>query len=264
MNLKNQYNSSFLKRKAYPHNGYEIPWTIYLPTQEALIEWEEEIIDTNYVDNVTYSMNEFGFRSPDFKKDKSIFLFNGCSFTFGTGILLEKTWPYLVSSEFKKEAEYLNIGLPASGPDIQILNLHWAIDNFKIDKIFWYMSDPFRQVIHYNYGHYDFYVPNSKSKFFNNHKTTENFINLSIDLEKNIYIKTYWQLYSLFSKIADKKIDSYITCWIEDFDNDIVELKTKFNIKNLGMLNSIDFARDNTHPGNLSHCEFSKKILRNL
>jgi hypothetical protein len=245
-------------------DGYVIPWTPFIPNQIADVEWDKEIINDGYEGKLSYSLNEFGFRSPTVNKDKNLILFNGCSLTFGSGLALENTWSYLIASNLKKELEYMNIGLSATGPDIQILNLHWAIDNFKIDKIFWFMSDPYRQVIHYNYGHYNFYLPNNNVQLFNNKKINEDFVNLSIHLEKNNYIKLYWQLYGLFSKISDKKIESYITCWIEDFDNIIMPLKNKFNIKNLPKFNNIDIARDNLHPGNKSNLKFSEEILRNL
>lgn len=51
--------------------------------------WTEE--------NITYTYNEYGFRSDSFEGEGVLFL--GCSFTQGCGIDWERSWPYLVAKE---------------------------------------------------------------------------------------------------------------------------------------------------------------------
>ena len=47
--------------------------------------------------NITYKINQHGFRSPEFKKDEPNILFLGCSFTVGIGLDLTNTFSHIVS-----------------------------------------------------------------------------------------------------------------------------------------------------------------------
>lgn len=47
--------------------------------------------------DITYDMNEYGFRSPPFSESNNNIVVLGCSHTVGVGLPLEKTWAYLVS-----------------------------------------------------------------------------------------------------------------------------------------------------------------------
>jgi hypothetical protein len=49
-------------------------------------------------DNITYSFNSHGFRTPEFGQQPSI-IFLGCSNTLGVGVKKEKTFSYIVSKE---------------------------------------------------------------------------------------------------------------------------------------------------------------------
>jgi hypothetical protein len=51
---------------------------------------------------LSYSINSHGFRGPEFKTGLEI-LFAGCSHTFGSGLPVEATWPYMVAAEAKTE-----------------------------------------------------------------------------------------------------------------------------------------------------------------
>jgi len=57
----------------------------------------------------TYSINNQGFRSGEFKDNTDI-MFLGCSMTFGVGLPEENTWAYLVAE--KMQTSFVNLAIP--------------------------------------------------------------------------------------------------------------------------------------------------------
>lgn len=73
--------------------------------------------------DITYDYNEYGHRCKNVSEidlDNYI-LFCGCSHTEGTGLELEKTFPYLVSNTLGMD--YYNLSLGGSGIDVMTYNL---------------------------------------------------------------------------------------------------------------------------------------------
>lgn len=70
---------------------------------------------------ITYRLNSLGFRCCEHTQLKDYILFTGCSMTFGTGLPIEKTYPYLVSQ--KLGMPYYNLAVPSTGPDVLKSNL---------------------------------------------------------------------------------------------------------------------------------------------
>ncbi len=60
--------------------------------------------------NITYKINQNGFRSPEFKKDELNILFLGCSFTTGIGLRLEDTFSHIVSQDLGLQNYNLGVG----------------------------------------------------------------------------------------------------------------------------------------------------------
>jgi hypothetical protein len=242
---------------------FAIPWLWYAPNQTADISMPGEYVNSDYPSEVTYAVNQYGFRSPNITtEEKDIPVFAGCSFTFGTGLAITDTYVHQVAAALGKETEYLNLGLPSTGPDVQIVNLHWAIDTFKVDRIFWYMSDPHRQIV-YQDNRFATYVPGFV-KFFKNQSLAKKFVEVNAMLEDTWWIKNYWAIYGLFSKIADKKISAHVSCWIPEYNTQLTNLKKQFGIKDLGTMKFLDLARDGIHHGPLSHTYLKDSILQNL
>lgn len=242
-------------------NKFAVPWLWYAPNQTADLSMPGEHVDTDYPTKFTYTVNEYGFRSPSVT-NQPVLVFAGCSFTFGTGLAITDTYVHRVATALNKETEYVNLGLPGTGPDVQIVNLHWAIDNFNVDRIFWYMSDPHRQIVYQN-NRFATYVPGFVD-FFKDQSLAKKFMEVNTMMEDTWWIKNYWAIYGLFSKIADKKIPAHVSCWIPEYNEQLKDLKKHFGIKDLGVLNSIDTARDGKHRGPLSHQYFTDSILENL
>ena len=63
---------------------------------------------------ITYKMNEHGFRSEPFINQNGI-MFLGCSHTLGVGLPLEQTFPYIVSQQLK--THYYNLGWSGGSHD---------------------------------------------------------------------------------------------------------------------------------------------------
>lgn len=81
--------------------------------------------------DITYDYNENGHRCKNISEidlDNYI-LFSGCSHTEGTGLELEKTFPYLVSNTLGMD--YYNLSLGGSGIDAMTYNLVTWINTVK-------------------------------------------------------------------------------------------------------------------------------------
>jgi hypothetical protein len=249
-------NTDFLKR-TNTTNGSFIPCSVFLPSQEAFKSSLHESTVSDDHTYFTYKINQYGFRF-DLTEKKNNICFVGCSITFGEGLAQTDIFPELVAKSLGNDWQCINLGVPGSGPDIQIINLTWAINNFKIDKIVWYMSDPLR---HMSYStSIQVHAPN-----FTTHDTHQrDFVNYIVKYEKTILLKTYWNIYSLFSLIKEKNIDLYFRCWIDDFHNEIKPMLNQFKFKELQPMNNVDLARDNLHPGIVSHKIFAEHILEKI
>ena len=120
------------------------------------------------------------------------------------------------------------------------------------------MSDPLRQMTYSN--SIQVHAPN----FIAHDKHQRDFVNYIVKYEKTILLKTYWNIYSLFSLIKEKNIDLYFRCWIQDFHNEIKPMLNQFKFKEFDPMNNVDLARDSLHPGILSHKKFSEHILEKI
>lgn len=70
----------------------------------------------NWIDKkIEYTFNSHGFRADEFEENSNSILFLGCSFTLGTGLTYEHTWPYLVSQEFG--LKNYNLGISGGSND---------------------------------------------------------------------------------------------------------------------------------------------------
>jgi len=242
-------------------NHFAVPQSPFKASQSAKKCFEGEEVVDNYKE-ITYNINEHGFRH-NVDMSKKIVLFCGCSMTFGTGLAEEDTYPNLVTTALGDEFDYLNIGMPSTGPDIQMLNLTWALNNFKIDKIFWYLSDYHRQII-FKDNYINLYIPNYYHNEWFDHGIGKKFMEVNSMLDETWRLKTYWNLYSLFSLIKNKNIETYVTCWDPVLDTELGNLRKEFNFKPLGDVDSKDLARDAMHPGIISHRDFAKDILKRI
>jgi hypothetical protein len=64
---------------------------------------------------ISYDINSWGFRSPEIDDSKKLLPFFGCSFTFGIGMPVEHTYPYLMAKDLG--IDYVNFAIPGGGYD---------------------------------------------------------------------------------------------------------------------------------------------------
>jgi hypothetical protein len=189
-------------------------------------------------------------------------VFVGCSHTFGVGLPAEYTWCHLVAKQLNMELQYINLGIPGSGPDSQIINLYWVLNNYRVAKVFWFMSNTVRQII-YRDNKFVAWSPN-KTTIFGDRDLDAKFLEVTERLADTRDIKTRWDLYGIFSRLHKESIPTWTSCWIESQDQDLDPLRQEFSIKPLARLNKLDLARDNWHFGAKSHEDIKNQIISNM
>jgi hypothetical protein len=133
--MQNYWDTGFI-----PKIPYRVDYSSY---------WDEPDSRENFLSkpkpgytetSIHYKCNSYGYRTPEFdfnSTNPSIFCL-GCSFTYGTGVALEHTWPYLVQQAFPNYTVH-NFGSAGASGDT-ILRTLTNIGNMlnpKIVLIFW-------------------------------------------------------------------------------------------------------------------------------
>jgi len=210
-------------------------------------------------------LNRFGFRGPIIDSKKKI-LFAGCSMTYGVGVAYQETFANLTAEKLGQDWSCLNIGIPGSGPTEQIASIAWALNNFNVDKICWYISDPIRtDVLLNNHRNIRFQIRKDFSFLEDDVKHDMNrFVENHLYFERNHLYQLKYNIYTLFSMIKQKNIKCYTSCWVDSFDNEIQDLRNEFNFKPLGKIDWLDAGFDDGHPGPKSHAEFAERIIERI
>ena len=236
---------------------FPIPFSKFAPNQSAEMVWANERMTSGYP-TFEYKINEYGLRFDTDEKEEAI-CFAGCSHTFAQGVDQYKGFAEIVAKE--KNAQCINVGMPAAGPDVQMLNLTWAVEKFKnIKSIVWYMSQPLRQIVYDGYIHT--FVP-PRIDFFENRKLAKQFLNVNFTLDQTIATKTYWNVYTFLNLMKARNINVYMHCWDDKFNYQLQPLIKEYCIE-IGDMNNIDKARDEAHNGIKSHQDFAERILETM
>lgn len=240
------------KSKKHP-----IPYTLWEPNQNAITAWPKEKIVSDWQLDFTYKINEFGLRYDTTNKTKKI-CFVGCSHTFGFALPSECTYPEILTKALGEEWQCINVSFPGSGPDVQAINLAWALDTYDIDVVVWYMSTPLRH-IHIKDTYINLYVPPNANFFTGSER--KRFQQVMIDCEDTIYTRTYWQMFYIFQLLQEKGIKTYFRCWDKNIHIDLQDMMKKFNISEIPNLKHLDLGRDGHHRGPQSHQVMAEEIL---
>ncbi len=84
---------------------------------------------TYYQKGVEYQINNWGYRSREFKENENVDLLAlGCSNTFGQGLPMEFTWPYLINSEKIKTIN--SIAAPGDSAQGQVIKFFEYVKKF--------------------------------------------------------------------------------------------------------------------------------------
>jgi hypothetical protein len=118
--------------------------------------------------SIDYHYNSSGYRCSEFNDQKIMIL--GCSETFGYGLPVEKTWPYILSE--KMNMDYVNLAKPGDGLQAQVIkafqffkeyhNPKYIFGVFPMNRLeFPYVKDKFG----ISGGHSDSYIGKEDMKF---------------------------------------------------------------------------------------------------
>jgi hypothetical protein len=196
--------------------------------------------------DITYNYNSLGHRSiePTNLNLDNYILFTGCSHTEGLGLELEKTYPYIISSEL--QCDYYNLALGGSGIDTMTHNLITWLNHVKTppkalviqwpkDVRFLTIRDNDRVTLH---------LPKNSLGFSPNIITTGDVPRFMVAGDTIGYFK------------SKKKLSSMLinNCYRE---SNIVNIEPK-------ELAIFDYARDMLHCGIVSNDFLAKRILKNF
>lgn len=85
----------------------------------------KELNDLGFIDKtIEYKINSMGFRCEEFESYHSI-IFLGCSCTFGLGLHLYDTWPYLVSKNLNLRSINLSISGGSNDSAFRVFNQYY-------------------------------------------------------------------------------------------------------------------------------------------
>ena len=191
----------------------------------------------NWIDsNITYKFNKHGFRSNEFcEKDNILFL--GCSYTFGIGLPLYKTFPQIVCKKIGLEC--FNLGLPGSSNDTAFRLAHIWIKQLKPKLVVLVspVETRFELLIH-DKGSNDI-----ESRFIT---TMDQLVNTS---NEPLWLNTDQN--GIINREKNRMAINHICN----------NLKIKILDIDVNELVSVDSARDLMHPGLRSHQNFADKII---
>lgn len=88
-------------------------------------------IQTDYDPLNEYSLNNYGYRGPDFSNEVDI-LTAGCSFTFGIGVPDNGTWSHRLSEILG--ASYVNVSMPGASVEWVVDSIYRYIETFGAPK----------------------------------------------------------------------------------------------------------------------------------
>lgn len=212
-------------------------------------------------------LNSLNYRCDEFIKNHSgeHLLFAGCSYTWGTGLLINETWSkqlYDLIAKDKKLSGYFNLSFPGSSNIDQIINIFKYIKNYGIPShIFINLTEPSRM-----YSYVDDFIIDSRY--------TEDSLNI-------LNIINYQYLYMLNEYCIANDIKLHIFTWDQNTFNKSIEFREIikksfnnfytiiFNLQEDYVNNFINnnkeysrLARDNHHFGYAYH-KYWAKIMYN-
>lgn len=243
-----------------PTNGeglLSVPYSTYFPDQLALkCSRYESMVEFDLP--VSYTINQRGFRYTEPTTD-NVLVASGCSMTFGTGMPQDQLYCELVAKELNMEC--VNVGLPGTGPDIQIINAIWAVETYKPKYLLFYMSHPNRRFLATERGFMN-WVPHHNMDEYTLTKIEQKiFILMDEKYNYTRPLSLIWQMYPLIQLCKKQNVNLLFRCWDKEAQQ-IFEFSEVFkDVKFLPDLPQLDKARDNEHAGLSSHRLFCERIL---
>ena len=205
-------------------------------------------------DSISYDHNSHGYRSIDFVADDNFSVASfGCSFTYGTGVPIEYTWPEIFCKSLQDQlcspVNNFNFGWPATSADRICRMVVKSIPILKPNLVLILLPDRNRCEKYGDDGYTRRLVPSNElwadyyAAWANDYDSKNNF------LKNFVFIKTILELHDIPWLFATW--DQYMT--------PLMLKKTKFVDGHRFFPD--DFARDGSHPSVKAYTHLAKSFL---
>jgi len=265
------------RREPYPYTTYwdgtdrKDTWEVYSTTGKVPGYIKEDLnlrgikneinlqpIIKKYTDRpIEYILNSHSFRDQEFPTDQSINGAFGCSFTFGTGLHQEETWPSILSDRLGKKV--WNFGLGGAGILTQLRIFLYFVKKLDFDNIFWYT--PSNQV-RWEWQAWDYEHDTEFYQLWSPHDTIQP-AELSIALgNPSNYSFMYFMAMMTFEKVCkDHNINFYVISTQDPLVS--TDYRTDFSFFPDDEV-PILFARDLAHYGTFFHEAITEIFLNKV
>tara|TARA_S200000501_G_scaffold326219_1_gene324614 strand:+ start:1519 stop:2385 length:867 start_codon:yes stop_codon:yes gene_type:complete len=203
---------------------------------------EREFINDSWPE-VTYELNELGYRTPSFNKlnlDKQQALVFGCSYTFGIGLQEQQIYTKYLEKGFSNTFQFWNFGCPGASNDF-LTRLCWlTIPIFRPKVVIAQFTSPNRREYVEENGNLRRVLPNNPRVFIDTNRSYKSLMDL-----QNIH----WDHYCIEKNIA------FLETLSERYDFALIHSQMKD-------YPLVDKARDDNHPGIVSNKLFAVNLYK--
>ena len=218
--------------------------TVFWDTSDSIITYKNNLDDykssvllrdLGYVDyEISYVFNSHGFRTQEFDQDTDIVCF-GCSFTMGTGVRQEHTWPAQLSQ--LTGLQVANLGHAGSSNDTAYRMARHYLQFLQPKYAIWLQTDAHRIEI----------IDESIKTVIN--ILASDYNNLHAN---NLFVKT-WMTSEINQQInLDKNTQAFRQLCYQESVIPIILPRSDIQV--------LDLARDLQHPGPRSYQQLAEKI----
>ena len=191
--------------------------------------------------------NLLGHRSKDLDKLNlnNYILFAGCSITWGVGLDVEETYPYLTAKSLN--LDYYNLAIPGGNIELAIVNIFSFLKNIKEKPKFIVLQYP---------GPHRFLLSDDLINFKNVGPWVEipEERNVLVDLYQTKYLYTKYYLWVQLAKCINVPV-IHINHENNPFAKRFIDTL---------VIKHLDFARDNSHSGVKTHLNFTNILVEHI
>lgn len=206
---------------------------------------------------IEYILNSYSFRDQEFPTDESINGAFGCSFTFGTGLHQEETWPSILSDRLGKKV--WNFGLGGSGILTQLRIFLYFVEKLDFDNIFLY--SPSNQV-RWEWQSWDYKHDTEFYELWTPHRTNcSEELSIAFGNPSNYTFMSFMAMMTFAKVCKDHNINFYVISAEDPVQS--TDFRTDFSFfpdEEVPIL----FARDLQHYGTFFHESITEIFLKKI
>ena len=203
-----------------------------------------------------YTHNELGFRGDSVKKDGFKVMSLGCSFTEGTGVNDDETWP----AQFTKyipNGVNMNFGVGARSNDFISRCLIAYFNVIKPDLVLIMYTVPHRREIYTSNGGVEAFIPTATFSYTKETKEGKEKHEI-MTLNQNDYqdIDNWYRNHQLISLFLEKNKCNWL------WNGSMIDYNYRDSLRFDGNFRpEIDYAADGSHPGPKSNYMYAKRLF---